>query len=325
MSDDGQGSHKEQPIIIKKVKKGGHGGHHGGAWKVAYADFVTAMMAFFIVMWILASSAEVKEQVSGYFQEPGVFTYESGKNAVPVKIDIMPATKSGQGAGQGPGEGAGQGPGQGGMSIAFSSVKEQDSLISAVSDKLKMKALIDSVKAHENIKKMGDELKQQLINQIAQRPEMREILSSIKIEMTKEGLRIELIESKDALFFQVGSAKLSAAAMDILKQLGERIAAFPNNVELEGHTDARQYGKNASYTNWELSNDRANAARRVLTNYLWSGQIDKVTGFADRRLRTPTNPFDINNRRISILIKQLSATDFLKETQQQIEGEAGNE
>ncbi len=106
MADDGQGSHKEQPIIVKKIKKGGHGGHHGGAWKVAYADFVTAMMAFFIVMWILASSAEVKEQVSGYFQEPGIFTYESGKNAVPVKIEIMPATKSGQGAVKVPAEGA---------------------------------------------------------------------------------------------------------------------------------------------------------------------------------------------------------------------------
>lgn len=316
-----QGSHKEQPIIIKKIKKGGHAGHHGGAWKVAYADFVTAMMAFFIVMWILASSEEVKQAVSGYFQDPGLFKYENSKDGTPVNINIMPsAKKSGKGEGQGPGEGQNNSAAGKPIEISFSDNAQKDSLVSSVSEALKQKSISDSIKAFNNVAKMGESLKKDLINQISQRPELKEILSSIKIEMTREGLRIELIESKDALFFEVGSAKLSTEAVKILKQLGERIATIPNNVEIEGHTDARQYGKSASYTNWELSNDRANAARRVLSQYLWNGQMDKVAGFADRKLRNPNNPFDMSNRRVSILIKQLSSGDFLKESQKQLEG-----
>ncbi len=306
-----QGTHKEQPIIIKKIKKGGHGGHHGGAWKVAYADFVTAMMAFFIVMWILASGEDVKQAVSGYFQDPGLFEYKTTKGS-PVNINIMPpASSSGKGEGEG-----GSKP----MEISFSSQGERDSMAGAITDGIKRQAISDSIKAFNNVAKMGEELKKDFVNQMSQRPEIKEILSSIKVEMTKEGLRIELIESKDALFFEVGSAKLNKEAINILKQLGERISSFPNSVEIEGHTDARQYGKSASYTNWELSNDRANAARRVLTQYLWSGQMDKVSGFADRRLRNASNPFDVTNRRISILIKQLTSNDFIKETQKKLEG-----
>jgi chemotaxis protein MotB len=326
MSDDQQSgqSHKEQPIIIKKVKKGGHGGHHGGAWKVAYADFVTAMMAFFIVMWILASSQEVKESVSSYFQDPGAFEYKTGKGS-PVKIEIMPK-KPGDGPGQGggPGSGAAASGASGPMQISFSN-GQMDTLSTKVTEKLKAQAKYDSIKASEKIKSMGEQLKKDFVSEMARRPEMKDILSSIKIEMTKEGLRIELIESKDALFFQVGSAKLSNAAIDVLKKLGERIGEFPNNVEIEGHTDARQYGKSASYTNWELSNDRANSARRALSKYFWAGQIDKVAGFADRKLRNPDNPFDISNRRVSILIKQLSASDFLKDSQKKLEGEDKHE
>ncbi len=319
MADDNQGqsSHKEQPIIVKKIKKGGHGGHHGGAWKVAYADFVTAMMAFFIVMWILASSETVKEAVTAYFQEPGAFSYVTGKRTVPIKIEVLPK-KDKPGSGEGTNNNN-----QGAMSISFSEI-EKDSLLNAVSEKMKEQAILDSIKAHENIKKMGDELKKQFVEEMMKRPEMKDILSSIKIEMTKEGLRIELIESKESLFFQVGSAKLSPQALDILRVLGERIGTFPNNVEIEGHTDARQYGKNAAYTNWDLSADRANSARRTLKDYFWEGQIDKVSGFADRKLRNPANPFDVSNRRVSILIKQLTATDFLKEGQNQLESEAGN-
>jgi chemotaxis protein MotB len=309
-----QGTHKEQPIIVKKIKKGGHAGHHGGAWKVAYADFVTAMMAFFIVMWILASSEEVKKAVTDYFENPGAFSYITGKRTVPVKIDVLPKKDK-------PGQGS-QNSNSAGMQISFNE-SQKDSLLNKVSDVLKKQAITDSIKAYENIKKMGDELKKQFTQELTKNPEMKEILSAIKIEMTKEGLRIELIESKESLFFLVGSAKLSAPAMEILKTLGEKIATFPNNVEIEGHTDARQYGKSASYNNYDLSSDRANSARRVLAKYFWTGQIDKVSGFADRRLRTPDNPFDVSNRRVSILIKQLTASDFLKETQNQIEGEEG--
>ena len=315
MADENQ-PHKEQPIIVKKIKKGGHAGHHGGAWKVAYADFVTAMMAFFIVMWILASSAEVKKAVTEYFEDPGAFSYITGKRTVPVKLDILPKKDK-------PGKGEGMNNNPAGMQISFSE-NQKDSIVNKVTEQLKQQAVQDSIKAFENIKKMGEELKTEFTQELSKRPEMKEILSSIKIEMTNEGLRIELLETKESLFFQVGSAKLSPAAMTILKTLGEKIATFPNNIELEGHTDARQYGKSASYNNYDLSSDRANAARRVLSNYFWTGQIDRVSGYADRKLRTPDNPFDVSNRRISILIKQLTVKDFMKESQNQIE-DKGND
>lgn len=302
------GSHKEQPIIIKKVKKGGHGGHHGGAWKVAYADFVTAMMAFFIVMWILASGEDVKQAVAGYFQDPGLFEYKTTKGT-PVNVNVLPGSKSGSG------EGSGSKP----IEISFKDENERQNMANAVSEGIRQQAISDSIAASNRVEKMGSELKNDFVKQMSANPQMKEILSSVKIEMTKEGLRIELIESKDALFFEVGSARLNKDAISILKQLGERISTFPNSVEIEGHTDARQYGKSSSYTNWELSNDRANAARRVLAQQLWTGQIDKVSGFADRKLRNPGNPFDVTNRRVSILIKQITANDFIQETSKKLQ------
>lgn len=308
-NENGNSSHKEQPIIIKKVKKGGHGGYHGGAWKVAYADFVTAMMAFFIVMWILASGEEVRQAVAGYFQDPGLFEYKTTKGT-PVNLNILPNSKSGSG------EGEGSKP----IEISFKDDKERENMANAVSEGIKQKAISDSIAAYNKVARMGSELKEDFVKQMSSNPQMKEILSSVKIEMTREGLRIELIESKDALFFEVGSARLNKDAIAILAQLGERISTFPNSVEIEGHTDARQYGKSSSYTNWELSNDRANAARRVLTQHLWNGQIDKVSGFADRKLRNPGNPFDVTNRRVSILIKQITSNDFIKETTKKLEG-----
>ena len=310
--EDNPQQHKEQPIIIKKVKKGGGHGHHGGAWKVAYADFVTAMMAFFIVMWILASSKDIKKEVSSYFQEPGAFSFITGKRTSPIKIDILPK-KPGEGEGKGTGEGEGKGK----FEVSFNKSQE-DTIAKKVSEELKKQAVRDSAKAAENIKKMGEELKNQFKNELKTNPNFKEILSSVNIEITNEGLRIELLETKESLFFQVGSAKLRPEAYTVLKQLGEKIRNFPNPVEIEGHTDSRKYG-GPNYTNWELSNDRANSARRVLQKYLWEKQIQRVSGFADSKLRFPNNPFDGANRRISILIKQLSAGEFMKVTQKSME------
>lgn len=314
MAEESQ--NKEQPIVIKKVKKGGHGGHHGGAWKVAYADFVTAMMAFFIVMWILASNEEVKEQVAGYFQDPGIFSYESGRDGSPVDIKIMAAQKKkdGEGNAQGQGQGDEQSASVAPLTISFEKGPhgESDTVSHTAIEKAMARAKLDSAIAQAKMAQMGDDIKKQLAEKLGSQPAMKEILSSINIEMTKEGLRIELIETKDALFFQVGNANLSSKAVEILQLLGKTIMSLPNPVAIEGHTDARQYGKNASYTNWELSNDRANSARRVLTKYMWPGQVESVTGYADRKLRTPNNPFGKTNRRVSIVIKHLSADTFLK-------------
>jgi len=306
MSSDEQQGHKEQPIIIKKVKKGGHGGHHGGAWKVAYADFVTAMMAFFIVMWILASSEEVKQAVASYFQEPGAFNFLTGKRTVPVDLNLYPERKKGEGEGKGKGE----------FVISFQPTKPD-----TIKAEELFKALNDSISAAKRVEVTGDNIKKLLETELSAKPEIKDIISSIKIEMTKEGLRIELIETSESLFFEVGSSTLKREAVDLLRKLALEIGKLPNNVEIEGHTDSRAYRGKSLYTNWELSADRANSARRVLeSSGLWQGQIVKVTGFADRKLRNPENPFDVTNRRVSILIKQMSTDQFMS-----LAGETKNE
>lgn len=301
MSDQQDQQHgKEQPIIIKKVKKGGHGGHHGGAWKVAYADFVTAMMAFFIVMWILASSEEVKKAVAAYFDDPGAFSFITGKRTIPVDLDLKPQ----------PGKGKKDGDGKGAFVISFNQ-EMRDSLV----NKLMEKAKEDSISAAKRVESVGKELQQMFNELVMQKPDLQKILENIRIEITKDGLRIELMETSENVFFKVGSAQLTPQAIEIMRILGNEIGKLPNNVQIEGHTDSRKYSSGSSYTNWELSADRANSARRaLLQSGLWDGQIIAVAGYADKKLRNPENPFDMSNRRVSILIKQISANQFLPET-----------
>jgi chemotaxis protein MotB len=180
--------HKEEPIIIKKRRGHGGHGHHGGAWKVAYADFVTAMMAFFIVMWILASSEEVKEQISSYFNDPGAFNFITGERTIPIDLELQPRKGKGDEGGKEDGKK---------FTISFSQ-DMRDSIV----DKLRQKAIEDSIKAAERVEKTGRALKEQLGELLNQKPDLKDILSSIKIEMTNEGLRIELIESSESLFFK---------------------------------------------------------------------------------------------------------------------------
>lgn len=297
-----QRNHKEQPIIIKKIKKGGGHGHHGGAWKVAYADFVTAMMAFFIVMWILASSEEVKQKVSEYFNHPERFELFTGeKKTGPLPVDLV--------IGQSINNSGNDGDNMAKGSSVISFDKE---LADTLTDRLIEKAKIDSIEASKRVQEVGSQLQRKFEDLMTERPELEEILSSIKIEMTKEGLRIELMETSESLFFEVGSAVVRPEAITVLKQLALEIGKLPNFVEIEGHTDSRPYTTKTGYNNWDLSSDRALAARRLLDlNGLWEGQNIKVTGFADKNLRNPLNPFDASNRRISIIIKQLSANQFL--------------
>jgi chemotaxis protein MotB len=300
--EDQEQKHKEEPIIIKKKK--GHHGHaaHGGSWKVAYADFVTAMMAFFIVMWILGQSEQIRQMVSAYFKDPGAFNFITGKRTVPVKIDVFENQESGKGEGK-----------EKHQFTFFLPPEQQDTLAEKVSQKLKKQAIQDSIKAVERVKSVVEELQKVFSESAAKNPNLAEMLKSVQFELTKEGLRIELIESKESVFFEVGSAKLKPAAKELLASLAKEIGKLPNYVEVEGHTDSRQYSKQSGYTNWELSADRANAARKVLEeNGLWEGQIVKVTGFADKKLKNPENPFDYSNRRTTILIKNISTEEILK-------------
>jgi chemotaxis protein MotB len=238
---------KAQPIIVIK-KKGGHGGHHGGAWKVAYADFVTAMMALFIVLWLMSSSEKVKKAVAGYFNDPK------------GTASLLGTTMAGNGV----------------------AVK---------------------IEADMNQEKLK-ELKEKLEQEIKARKELEKLSKQIEITITPEGLRIELIEDKNGTFYESGSAHLSPSGQELLALLATELKTLPNQLLIEGHTDAAQYSSDADYSNWELSADRANAARRLLQDDgVRKDQVTQVRGYADQLLRVKNNPYDPSNRRISILVK----------------------
>jgi chemotaxis protein MotB len=235
----------DQPIIIKKVS--GHSGHHGGAWKVAYADFVTAMMALFIVLWLLNSSKQVQEAVGGYFKDPTGNSKMVGSNM--------------RGAGQ--------------------------NLDLRKDDMKKIKAALE--------------------NQIKSLPDFEKLKSHIDMTITSEGLRVELTEGEKSTFFELGSALPSPTGKELLVALAQEVGKLPNHVSIEGHTDSQSYsGGLTAYSNWELSVDRANAARRIMSaSGLSQQQISQVRGFADQKPRDGKAPDDPANRRISLIVEYL--------------------
>jgi chemotaxis protein MotB len=253
------------PIIIIK-KKGHHGGHHGGAWKVAYADFVTAMMAFFIVMWLLNASQEVQKAVAGYFRDP-----------------------------RGSAKKAGSAFGGTGESITID-------------------------------RKNMNSLKNKLEQALKETPKFDKIKNNVQMTITGEGLRIELMENDKGIFFESGQAKPTQSARDLLVQMADQLGKMPNMILIEGHTDAKPFGDANGYTNWELSADRANAARKIMQESgLKPDQIAEIRGFADQQLRLPDKPDDASNRRISIIIKYADAPiDPAKEAaEEKAEGKEG--
>ncbi|HSO62687.1 MAG TPA: flagellar motor protein MotB [Desulfobacterales bacterium] len=261
----------EKVTIIKKVnKRGGHGGHHGGAWKVAYADFVTAMMALFIVLWIVANNVTVRASVADYFRDPGAMHKTSsgvmnGANSMKPFSDAQPTQPVVP-------------PSQPPQPTGTASPPQQAEV--------------------EKLRQEGEKLKQM----IAAIPDLSKYKDQIEIKLTKDGLRIELIEQAEGLFFDIGSARLKPDAMQLLKLIATRIGTFPNDVVIEGHTDSRPYTR-AGYNNWDLSTDRANSARRVIEESgIHERQITSVNGYADRRLKNPDKPLDYSNRRVTILV-----------------------
>ena len=235
------------PIIVIRKKKGAHG-HHGGAWKVAYADFVTAMMALFIVLWLLASSEEVQKAVGGYFTDP---------------------TGSG---------------------------KMQGTTMAGIGESL--------VVSRDDMSK----LKEQIEQAMREMPRFEQLKSNVQITVTHEGLRIELLENDAGLFFDSGSARMSERGAETIRMLASELRALPNKLLLEGHTDAKPYASTTGYTNWELSADRANTARRILLEGgVPPDRVAQIRGFADQRLRNPKDPFDPANRRVSLIVQYREA------------------
>jgi chemotaxis protein MotB len=232
-----------QPIIIIHKKAGHHDDEHGGAWKVAYADFVTAMMALFIVLWLLSSSEKVQKAVGGYFQDP------TGKG------------------------------------------KQTGTTTAGVAEVLSLN------------EKQLKEIKEKMEEAMKQIPALKDMQNQVKMTITAEGLRIDLLETKRGLFFDAGHPTPTEAGGDLLKVLARELVKLPNKIAIEGHTDSNPFGR-PDYSNWELSADRANAARRILNESgLDPSRISQVRGFADQRLLLKNDPTNPSNRRISIIVR----------------------
>jgi chemotaxis protein MotB len=220
-------------------------GHRGGAWKVAYADFVTALMALFIVLWLMSSSTEVRQAVSGYFKDPKGYRAQTG------------SARAGSGES---------------LSITEKNV---------------------------------DQLKARLEHALRDSPALQKLSQYVKFTVTGEGLRIELMESSGGMFFESGSPRPTANGEKLFRMLASELKELPNQVTLEGHTDAQAFRANSpdAYGNWELSFDRANMARRTMLGYgLLPERVSEIRGFADRRPLT-VDPFESQNRRVSVVLQ----------------------
>jgi chemotaxis protein MotB len=278
----------QQPVIIIKKKKGGHAAHHGGAWKVAYADFVTAMMAFFLVMWLVAQSKDVKANIAGYFRDPGLFDYQKSNGLLP----------SGGAPGVSPGKPSDPGgkPDLAGKSNQAALLKERELLAQA-----------------------ADHIRDGLVKV----PEFKTLRDQIEFTVTTEGLRIELVERSGSSFFDSGSAVLRGESVRMLNVIAGELGKLSNDVVLEGHTDSRKYSTGEGYGNWELSSDRANAARRVMVGHgLGPAQLRTVRGFADTQLHIAKDPLDPRNRRISIVVRSQAAASLENAAKASLENDA---
>lgn len=291
MADKSSGSGDKAPIIvIKKIKKGG-GGHHGGAWKVAYADFVTAMMAFFLLMWLLNStSKEQKEGIAEYFDPTPTIVSQSQSGAGGV---------------------------MGGLTISPEGARMADtqpmtpSNVAPSQPKKSAKDMSDAELEAEKKKREAqqfDNAKKQIEDAI-QNSDLKNLEKNIKVDMTPEGLRIQIVDQEGASMFPIGSATPFAKTEKLLAKVAGIIATLPNQLSVRGHTDGAPYSEGANYTNWELSSDRANASRRVLlANGIPAAKVANVVGKADTDHYVKTDALDAQNRRISIVLLHESLT-----------------
>ena len=282
-------SKKLQPIIIKRVKKGGHA-KHGGAWKISYADFVTAMMAFFLLMWLLGSTTEGdKKGIADFFNAP-------------LKVSLM------GGSGSGDSSHVLKGGGQD-LSRQGGQVK---------SGELPPKKKVISLKALEAEQKRGEivkleKLKQKVEEAIAANPKLEAMRSQIRLDMMRDGLRIQIVDELNRPMFDSGSAIVKPYMRELLKEIGHMLSDVPNHVTPEGHTDAQPFSAGErGYSNWELSSDRANASRReIIGGGLPEDRVLLVQGLASSKLFIPEEPQSPINRRISVIVMNKEAEDRL--------------
>lgn len=250
----------DQPIIVKKVKGHGHA-HHGGSWKVAYADFVTAMMAFFMVMWIMGLSDETRAQIQGYFNDPLGFM-KNHPRSTNIISSGLPKSKPGP------------------------TKKNGD----------------EKQGVEQQAKTLARRLEGEVSREAATGDEaLKALLEGVEIKVTDEGVEIEFIE-RHRTFFEIGSGKIRPEALHIVKSIGKLLARTRRPMVIDGHTDSRPLDR-PSYNNWDLSTDRAASVRRAFQSVgVDARQILQVRGNADRRLRLPDDPYNGENRRVTVLL-----------------------
>ncbi|MGI6680840.1 MAG: flagellar motor protein MotB [Bdellovibrionota bacterium] len=345
---------EEQPIIIVK-KKGKHAAHHGGAWKVAYSDFITSMMCFFLVMWLVSTTnATTKKGISEYFKDPGIFSLtkhgsplDLGASGLLPDKGYQPKSKSGdkftktqnkvnedgtkddtfmnledyedlnedlnedldkgledgkeQGLGQGQGQGKGQGKGDKDGNVALeASTSGID--IKTLSSLQQLQALGELKTQIET--KIDEKLAKEAFsngNQLKATQQLKDFLGDVEISVDGTAINIDIIDTQKTSMFPLGSSKMRKESKDALYEIASTLKELPNNFEIVGHTDARPYSGKSNYSNWELSSERANSARRILEDAgIAPSRIISVQGRADRDLKIKDDPLSPKNRRITL-------------------------
>ena len=281
-----------QPIIVKRVKKVA-GGHHGGAWKIAFADFATAMMAFFLVMWLMSvATPEQKKLISGYFKDPIGFS----ESASPYVIDLGGSPTPAPDRTLNPEPQERQDSGQTDVD------PEQAESIAEEMERERLELLL-----------------QELQNKVEENPQLQRFKDQILFEITQDGLRIQITDAENRPMFDLGSARLQPYFEDILLAMADTIKAVPNKISVSGHTDAKPFVGRGDFGNWELSADRANSARRALVAGGYDEErVARVVGYASSALFDRNDPLNPINRRIDIIV-------LTKKAQRDIEGEQGAE
>lgn len=322
-------------IIIKKIKKGHAGAHHGGAWKVAYADFVTAMMAFFLLLWLLnATTQEQRKGISDYFAPASVSRTTSGSGAL---LGGMTMTKDGALNARG-------------QPVRVPLPTSEDVVVDPSDDDAEvlrrmpeMDGPNDQAPEHaadanngklpgkqgakdpttlsdndiervvsEREEKLFSQAEQELRQAISTSPDLKKLAESLLIDQTPEGLRIQIVDQDQLSMFAIGSASPNPQTRQLLAEVAKVVAKLPNRIAVSGHTDSTPYSANSTYTNWELSTDRAQASRRMLVDDgLPSERIQRVMGKADREPLIANDPASPRNRRISIVLLRESVADAM--------------
>lgn len=296
----------KRPIVIKRIKKVA-GGHHGGAWKIAYADFVTAMMAFFLLMWLLGSTTKGDlKGISDYFNTP-------------LKIAMLGGSGSGDSTSIIKG---------GGKDLSRSTGQVKDGEVPNVKKVITLKAAAEEAIRLEKIKEIEKlkELKKSIEKAINSSDKLKKFKDQILLDLTTEGLRIQIVDEKNRPMFRIGRAELEPHTKDILHEIGQILNIMPNKISLSGHTDAQPYALDRKgFSNWDLSADRANASRReLMVGGMDDTKVVRVVGLSSAVLFDKLNPLNPVNRRISIIVMNKKAEEAAQNDGGTVELEAEN-